>query len=45
VLNFPFSDGDEEDGQDETIVPVDYKTAGQIIDDVSPSLNLTTDMR
>ncbi|KAJ3044110.1 Ca(2+)-dependent cysteine protease [Rhizophlyctis rosea] len=27
------ADGDEEDGTDETIVPVDYKTAGQITDD------------
>jgi len=25
--------GDEEDGMDETILPVDYNTAGQIIDD------------
>lgn len=29
------ADGDEEDGTDETIVPVDFKTAGQITDDVS----------
>ncbi|CAM9207357.1 unnamed protein product [Ascophyllum nodosum] len=28
------SSGDEEDGKDETMVPVDYKTAGQIKDDV-----------
>lgn len=26
--------GDEEDGMDETILPVDYNTAGQIIDDL-----------
>eukprot|EP00994_Dinema_validum_P007182 NODE_574_length_1536_cov_108.625420_g419_i0.p1 GENE.NODE_574_length_1536_cov_108.625420_g419_i0~~NODE_574_length_1536_cov_108.625420_g419_i0.p1 ORF type:complete len:440 (+),score=96.12 NODE_574_length_1536_cov_108.625420_g419_i0:54-1373(+) len=26
--------GDEHDGQDETVVPVDYKTAGQMRDDV-----------
>jgi len=26
--------GDEKDGQDETIIPVDYQTAGQITDDV-----------
>ncbi|KAM0787949.1 hypothetical protein ACM66B_006153 [Microbotryomycetes sp. NB124-2] len=26
-------DGDEEDGYDETILPVDYKTAGQMVDD------------
>eukprot|EP00667_Euglena_gracilis_P014555 EG_transcript_15081 len=28
------TNGDEKDGKDETIVPVDYRTAGQIIDDV-----------
>eukprot|EP01101_Sappina_pedata_P009866 TRINITY_DN597_c0_g1_i2.p1 TRINITY_DN597_c0_g1~~TRINITY_DN597_c0_g1_i2.p1 ORF type:complete len:368 (+),score=57.83 TRINITY_DN597_c0_g1_i2:23-1105(+) len=28
--------GDEEDGYDETIMPLDFKKAGQIIDDVSP---------
>ena len=28
------SSGDEEDGKDETMVPVDYETAGQIKDDV-----------
>lgn len=27
-------DGDEEDGFDETLIPVDYTTAGQIRDDV-----------
>jgi hypothetical protein len=27
------TDSDEQDGQDETIVPVDYQTKGQIIDD------------
>jgi hypothetical protein len=27
-------DGDEEDGYDETIIPVDFSTAGQITDDV-----------
>ena len=27
------SDGDEEDGYDETMVPVDYETAGTIVDD------------
>ena len=26
-------DGDEEDGMDETMIPVDFQTAGQIIDD------------
>ncbi|RKP10957.1 peptidase C14, caspase domain-containing protein [Thamnocephalis sphaerospora] len=26
-------DGDEKDGQDETIVPLDYQTAGMIVDD------------
>lgn len=26
-------DGDEEDGYDETILPMDYRTAGQIVDD------------
>src|SRR5271163_89930 len=30
-------DGDEEDGLDETILPVDFKTAGMIIDDVYSS--------
>jgi len=29
----PDEDGDEDDGLDETILPVDYETAGQIIDD------------
>jgi len=28
------SDGDEVDGYDETILPLDYQTAGQIVDDV-----------
>jgi hypothetical protein len=27
-------DGDEVDGYDETICPVDYQSAGQIVDDV-----------
>lgn len=27
------TDGDEADGQDETLIPVDYETAGQIVDD------------
>ena len=27
-------DGDEEDGYDETLIPVDYQSAGQIRDDV-----------
>jgi len=27
------TDGDEEDGMDETLVPVDYQSAGQIVDD------------
>jgi hypothetical protein len=27
------TDGDEEDGMDETLIPVDYATAGQIVDD------------
>jgi len=27
------TDGDEEDGMDETLVPVDYQKAGQIVDD------------
>ena len=26
-------DGDEADGKDETLVPLDYQTAGQITDD------------
>jgi len=26
-------DGDEDDGYDETLIPLDYKTAGQIVDD------------
>jgi Caspase domain len=25
--------GDEDDGYDETLIPVDFKTAGQIVDD------------
>jgi hypothetical protein len=25
--------GDEEDGYDETLIPVDFKSAGQILDD------------
>lgn len=29
----PDKDGDEEDGMDECICPVDYKSAGTIIDD------------
>lgn len=29
-------DGDEDDGFDETILPLDFKTAGEIIDDVRP---------
>jgi metacaspase-1 len=29
-------DGDEEDGLDETIYPVDFKQAGMIVDDVRP---------
>ena len=33
-------DGDEDDGYDETILPVDYKVAGQITDDVSTLLFL-----
>jgi metacaspase-1 len=28
------TDGDEEDGLDETILPMDFKTAGHIVDDV-----------
>lgn len=28
-------DGDEDDGYDETIYPVDHATYGQIVDDVS----------
>ena len=31
------ADGDEKEGLDETIVPVDYQRAGQIHDDVSTS--------
>lgn len=27
------ADGDEEDGYDETLIPVDFKSAGQIVDD------------
>jgi len=30
----PDKDNDEEDGKDETIIPMDFRTAGQIIDDV-----------
>lgn len=30
----PDLDGDEEDGFDETILPVDFKQAGEIVDDV-----------
>lgn len=26
-------DGDEDDGMDETLIPVDFETAGQIVDD------------
>jgi len=29
----PDASGDEEDGMDETLIPVDYQSAGQIIDD------------
>lgn len=29
------TDGDEDDGYDETIMPVDFQTAGEIVDDVS----------
>ena len=29
-------DGDEDDGLDETIYPVDFKRAGMIVDDVTP---------
>jgi hypothetical protein len=28
-------DGDEVDGMDETILPLDYKDNGEIVDDVS----------
>ena len=30
-------DGDEADGFDEVIYPVDFKQAGHIVDDVSPN--------
>ena len=30
ALYFP---GDEDDGYDETLIPVDFKSAGQIVDD------------
>jgi uncharacterized caspase-like protein len=30
-------DGDEDDGYDETIYPVDFRKAGMIVDDVFPS--------
>ena len=30
----PDDNGDEEDGYDETLIPVDYQTAGQIRDDL-----------
>lgn len=29
----PDTDGDEDDGYDETLIPVDFKSAGQIVDD------------
>lgn len=29
----PDRDGDEDDGYDETLIPVDFKSAGQIVDD------------
>ena len=35
--------GDERDGKDETLIPVDYKTKGQITDDVVLS-NLVLDV-
>jgi len=31
--NIPDKDGDEKDGYDETLIPVDFKTAGHIVDD------------
>lgn len=31
--NVPDTSGDEEDGYDETLIPVDFQSAGQIIDD------------
>jgi hypothetical protein len=34
-------DGDEEDGLDETILPLDFKTAGHIVDDVRPLCEIT----
>ena len=36
-------DGDEEDGLDETILPVDFKTAGQIVDDVCFPITMVSD--
>jgi hypothetical protein len=36
-------DGEEEDGLDETICPVDFKTSGMIVDDVLPLSNPTND--
>jgi metacaspase-1 len=33
-------DGDEEDGLDETIYPLDFKKAGMIVDDVRPLSNI-----
>jgi hypothetical protein len=35
IYSILFTDHDEKDGRDETIVPLDYQTAGMIVDDVS----------
>lgn len=32
-IHISFSDGDEEDGMDETLCPVDYASSGMIVDD------------
>jgi metacaspase-1 len=38
-------DGDEEDGLDETIYPVDFKQAGEIVDDVRSSFRSWSNYR
>jgi metacaspase-1 len=38
-------DGDEDDGLDETIYPVDFKKAGMIVDDVNPLYYVANDRK
>lgn len=38
-------DGDEDDGLDETIYPVDFKKAGMIVDDVNPLYYVINDRK